>query len=65
MVEPVATVDALPWLAAQTSYSALLEQPLHRLAAVARAAGGVRKVTYAEATDLIPVVTALLAEDRR
>ena len=65
VVEPVATVDALPWLAAQTSYSALLERPLHRLAAVAQAAGGVRRVTYAEAADLIPVVAALLAEDRR
>jgi ABC-type cobalamin/Fe3+-siderophores transport system ATPase subunit len=64
VVEPVATIDALPWLAAQTSYSALLERPLHRLAAVAQAAGGVRRVTYAEAADLIPVVAALLAEER-
>ena len=64
VVESVATIDALPWLAAQTSYSALLERPLHRLAAVAQAAGGVRRITYAEAADLIPVVTALLTEDR-
>jgi hypothetical protein len=59
-LEPVATVDALPELAAQTSYSARLERPLHRLAALAQAVGGVRRITYAEAADVVPVVSSLL-----
>ncbi|MGI8523163.1 MAG: hypothetical protein ACR2K3_07610 [Nocardioides sp.] len=56
VVEPVAIVDALPELAAQTFYSRRLDRPLHRLAELARAAGGVRRVTYAEAPDLVPVI---------
>jgi hypothetical protein len=59
-LEAVTTVDALPEIAAQTSYSAQLERPLHRLADLARAVGGVQRVTYAEAADVIPVVSRLL-----
>lgn len=59
-VTRMATVDALPELAAQSSYSSRLERPLHRLAALAEKAGGVRRVTYAECDDLVSVVGELL-----
>lgn len=47
-VSRIQTVDALPELAAQSSYSRRMDRPLHQLAAVAEAAGGVRRVTYRE-----------------
>ena len=59
-LERLATVNALPELVAQTSYTRDLERPLHRLADLAHAVGGVRRVTYAEAEQLRPVVRALL-----
>ena len=39
-----------------------MDRPLHRLAALVHHVGGVRRVTYAEAAQLRPVVRDLLAE---
>ena len=64
MLERPATVDALPELVAQTSYTREMERPLHRLADLAHQVGGVRRVTYAESADLRSVVRAILDGDR-
>jgi hypothetical protein len=40
-----------------------MERPLHRLAALAHSVGGVRRVTYAEAAQLLPVVRGLVTGD--
>jgi hypothetical protein len=61
-VERVPTVDGITELVAQSSYSRLLDRPLHRLAALAHDVGGIARATYAEAADLGPVVTELMAE---
>ena len=55
-VERVPTVDGITELVAQSSYSRLLDRPLHRLAALAHDVGGIARVTYAEAGDLGPVL---------
>lgn len=60
-VERLATVDGITELVGQSSYSRMLERPLHRLAALAHDVGGIARVTYAEAGDLRPAVDALLA----
>jgi len=60
VLEPMATVDALPELVAQTSYTREMERPLHRLADLAHRVGGVRRVTYAEAAQVRPCVRAIL-----
>ena len=60
VTETLTTVDALPELVAQTSYTREMERPLHRLADIAHQVGGVRRVTYAEAAQLRPVVRAIL-----
>jgi hypothetical protein len=60
LLEPLATVDALPELVAQTSYTRDMERPLHRLAELAHQVGGVRRVTYAEAAQVRPCVRAIL-----
>jgi hypothetical protein len=60
VLEPLATVDALPELVAQTSYTRDMERPLHRLADLAHQVGGVRRVTYAEAAQVRPWVRAIL-----
>jgi Cdc6-like AAA superfamily ATPase len=62
-LESLATVDALPELVAQTSYTRDLERPLHHLAELAHRVGDVRRATYAEAEQLRPVVRALLDGD--
>ena len=62
-LDRLATVDALPELVAQTSYTREMERPLHRLADLTQRVGGVRRVTYAEAAQLRPVVRALLDGD--
>jgi hypothetical protein len=62
-LEGLATVEALPELVAQTSFTREMERPLHRLADLAHRVGGVRRVTYAEAAQLRPVVRALLDGD--
>jgi len=58
--ESLATVDALPELVAQTSYTRELDRPLHHLADLAHRVGGVQRATYAEAEQLRPVVRAIL-----
>lgn len=55
-VEPVPTVEALPLLAEQTSSLHLLDRPLHTVAGLLDARGGARRLVYAEAADLLPVV---------
>ena len=60
VLESLTTVDALPELVAQTSYTRDMERPLHRLADLAHQVGGVRRVTYSEAAQLRPVVRAIL-----
>jgi Cdc6-like AAA superfamily ATPase len=62
-VERLTTVDALPELVAQTSFTRDMERPLHRLADLAHQVGGVRRATYAEASQLRPVVRSLLDGD--
>jgi hypothetical protein len=62
-IDRLTTVDALPELVAQTSYTREMERPLHRLADLAHRVGGVRRATYAEAAQLRPVVRALLDGD--
>lgn len=59
-VERLHTVDGITELVAQSSYSGLLERPLHRLAALAHDVGGIARVTYSEAADLQPAVAELL-----
>jgi hypothetical protein len=59
-LEPLTTVDALPELVAQTSYTRDLDRPLHQLADLAHRVGGVRRATYAEAAQLRPVVREIL-----
>jgi hypothetical protein len=63
VLELLAVVDALPELVSQTSYTRQMERPLHRLAGLALRVGGVHRVTYAEATQLRPIVRALLDGD--
>ena len=60
-VERLATVDGITELVGQSSYSRMLDRPLHRLAALAHHVGGIARVTYAEADDLRPTVHGLLA----
>jgi hypothetical protein len=60
VLEALTTVEALPELVAQTSYTRDMERPLHRLADLAHQVGGVRRVTYAEAAQLRPCVRAIL-----
>ncbi|WP_191907845.1 hypothetical protein [Nocardioides cynanchi] len=63
-LELLPTIEALPEMVTQTSYTRLMERPLHRLAALAESVGGVRRVTYAEATQLLPVVRGLVSGGR-
>jgi hypothetical protein len=63
-LEVLPTVDALPEMVTQTSYTRMMDRPLHRLAGIAASVGGVRRVTYAEATQLLPVVRDLLEGSR-
>jgi len=59
-VEVVRTVEALPALAAQSSGLQALARPLHVVAGLLERTGGLRRVTYREAGDLLPVVEGLL-----
>ncbi len=59
-LEPVDLLDALPLLAAQASYFAELDQPLHRTAALLESCGGLHRASYAEAADLADLVEAAL-----
>lgn len=60
LLEPLTTVEALPELVAQVSYTRTMDRPLHTLADLAGRVGGVRRVVYSEAEQLRPVVRALL-----
>ena len=62
LLESLPTIEALPDLVAQTSFTRNMDRPLARLAAIAHRVGGVRRVTYAESADLLPVVRDLLRE---
>ena len=59
-VEAVRTVEALPALAEQTSALQLLDRPLHLVAGHLARTGGLRRITYREADDLVPVVADLI-----
>jgi hypothetical protein len=59
-LEVLPTIEALPEMVTQTSYTRRMERPLHRLAALADSVGGVRRATYAEAAQLLPIVRALV-----
>ena len=61
-VERLVTVDGITELVAQSSYSSLLDRPLHRLAALAHDVGGIARVTYAEAADLRPFLDELMGD---
>jgi hypothetical protein len=59
-VQRVATIDALPMLAPQTSYLREHARPLHRLVGAVEQAGGLRVATYGEATQLSDLVGELV-----
>lgn len=61
LVEPLDTIDALSVLAPGATSLGNLDRPVQRLADVVRRAGGARRVTYADADTLEPVVRELLA----
>jgi hypothetical protein len=63
ILELLPTVDALPELVAQTSFTRDLDRPLHQLADLAHRTGGVRRLTYAEAEQVRPLVRAILDGD--
>lgn len=64
MVENFSTVRALVELAPHVSYLGVPDRPLHRLADVVVRTGGLRRVRYAEAATLAPVVAELLGGSR-
>lgn len=61
VVERIDTIDALAELADETESLHYLEAPLQRLVGVVRRAGGARRVTFAHADRLVPVVRECLA----
>src|SRR4051794_4816552 len=61
-VDAVPTVHALAALAPETSYFTRLRRPLGTLAGILNSTGGLRRVTYAEASDLSGTVAALLSD---
>jgi hypothetical protein len=61
-LELLGTVDALPELISQASYTRQMDRPLQHMAGLAHHVGGVRRVTYRESAQLEPVVRSLLAE---
>ncbi len=60
-VDAVRTVEALPALAEQTSALQRHERPLHMVAEHLHRTGGLRRISYREAEDLVPVVAKLVA----
>lgn len=64
VVEPVDVLDALVQLAPETSSLGSLDRPLHRLAELVQAVGGLRRVRYHDATDVEPVVREVLGRSR-
>ena len=63
LLQRLATVDALPELVAQTSYTLEMERPLHRPADLPHRGGGGRRVTYAEAEQVGPHVRGMVDGD--
>ena len=63
-VQPMDTVPALAHLVPHTSLLGTLERPLHRLADLLGATGGLHLVRYGEAETLRPLVRELLAAGR-
>ncbi|EAP99577.1 hypothetical protein JNB_05375 [Janibacter sp. HTCC2649] len=59
-VESVPTLEALSSLAEHTSHLKRLEAPLHRLAHLLAACGGLQRLTYREATDVTALVSSLV-----
>jgi len=64
VVEEVDVLDALVLLAPETSSLASFDRPLHRLADIVQAVGGLRRVRYHDAADVDPVVTEVLGRPR-
>lgn len=61
-IEEVPTVEALAFLAEQTSSLHLLERPLETVASILHARGGLARLVYAESADLAPLVAGWLSE---
>lgn len=61
LVEGVELADALAELVGQSSFLSRTESPLRLIAALVAAVGGVRRLVYREAGDLVPVIDQLLA----
>lgn len=61
-VDLLSTVEALPEMISQASFTRQMDRPLQRMAGLVHHVGGVRRVTYREAAQLEPVVRSLLAE---
>jgi hypothetical protein len=64
VVEPVDVLDALVLLAPETSSLARVERPLHRLAGLVQAVGGLLRVRYHDAVEVEPVVRDILGRSR-
>ena len=61
VIEDVDLGEALGDLVSQSSYLTSMPAPLHSIAALATATGGIRRVRYREAASLLPVIESLLA----
>jgi hypothetical protein len=59
VVEPLDLGDALAELVAQSSYLASHQAPLREIAGIVHATGGVRRVVYREAADLVAAIGTL------
>jgi len=60
VTSPVPTLEGLSQISEHTSYLKRLDSPLHRLAALFEACGGLQQVSYQESADLLPVVQSLV-----
>ena len=59
-VELVPTLEALPALAEQSSALQLLPRPLHLIADLLDRTGGLRRITYREVGDTVPLILELV-----
>ncbi|MFC7725607.1 hypothetical protein ACFQW6_10850 [Nocardioides sp. GCM10028917] len=60
VLTPLPTAEAIAHLSGNASYLRSLDEPLHRLAALVEEVGGVHRVDYREADDLVAVTQQLL-----
>jgi hypothetical protein len=60
-VTAIDLLDALPLLAEHASYLAAMEKPLHQLAAIVTACGGLQRAQYRDAADLADLVAQAMA----